>query len=97
MNWGISSLPFLEWLAWEGQQERWERKHFRSDQTNPLGDAEAGRVLDNAVERTSESVHDTEMIVEVDAEHQDEELGPNQRDDEARQLHPEAPQLGIRL
>ena len=26
MNWGICSLPFLKWIAWEGQQERWERE-----------------------------------------------------------------------
>ena len=97
MNWGICSLLFIEWLAWEGQQERWERERHRSDQTNPLEDTEAGRALDNAVERTSESVHDTEMVVEVDAEDQDEELEPEQREDKARQLHPEAPQRGICL
>ena len=68
MNWGICSLPFLEWHAWEGQQERWERERHRPDKTNPPEDAEAGRVLDNAVTRTSESIRDTEMIVEVDAE-----------------------------
>ena len=84
-NWRVYSLPFLEWLAWEGQQERWERERCRSDQTNPPDDAEAGRALNNAVERMSESIRDTEMALEVGAEHENE----------AR--HPEAPHHGIHL
>ena len=45
----------------------------------------------------SESVRDTEMALEVGAEHENEEFGPNQRNDEAHELHPEAPQHGLRL
>ena len=39
----------------------------------------------------SESIRDTEMVLEVGAEHE------NEVDDEARQLHPEALERGIRL
>ena len=87
MNWGICSLPFLEWLAWEGQQERWERECHLLEQANPQEDAEAGRALDNPVERTSESVRDTEMQVEDDVDHPDGENEPNLHDDDVRVLH----------
>ena len=79
------SLPFLEWLAWEGQQECWEPEHGQSNQTNPSDDAEAGRALEDVVEPVSESVRDTEMALEVGGEHDNEENEPNQRNDEARQ------------
>ena len=53
--------------------------------------------MEDAVEPVSESVRDTEMALEDGDEHDNEEGELNQRNDEARQLHPEAPERGIRL